>query len=164
MLRCWCVLVLLLCVTRPVSAQEPLQRIAFGSCAKQDKPQPIWDAVVETKPQLFLFIGDNIYGDTEDMTVLKQKWDLLGAQPGYQKLKQTCPVLATWDDHDYGANDAGAEYPKKRESQQLFQDFFGIPKDSPRRQREGVYHAEIFGPPGRRVQILLLDARYFRGP
>ncbi|MFM9965824.1 MAG: alkaline phosphatase D family protein [Planctomycetaceae bacterium] len=162
MLRFWCVWGLLLSIALPVVAQEPLQRIAFGSCAKQDKPQPIWDAVIETKPQLFLFTGDNIYGDTEDMSVLKQKWDLLGAQPGYQKLKQTCPVLATWDDHDYGANDAGAEYPKKRESQQLFQDFFDVPQDSPRRQQEGVYHSAVFGPPGRRVQIILLDARYFR--
>lgn len=146
----------------PLAAQEPLRRIGFGSCAKQDKPQPIWDSIVEQQPQLFLFIGDNIYGDTEDMQVLKQKWDLLGAQPGYQKLKRQCPVLATWDDHDFGANDAGAEYPKKRESQQIFQDFFDIPKDSPRRQQEGVYHAEVFGPPGQRVQIILLDARYFR--
>ncbi|GDY10431.1 MAG: alkaline phosphatase family protein [Planctomycetota bacterium] len=164
MLRCWCVLGFLIGFALPATAQEPLQRIAFGSCAKQDKPQPIWDALVESKPQLFLFIGDNIYGDTEDMAVLKQKWDLLGAQPGYQKLKQTCPVLATWDDHDYGANDAGAEYSKKHESQQLFQDFFDVPKDSPRRKQEGVYHAEVFGPPGKRVQIILLDARYFRGP
>ena len=149
MWRCWFVLGLLMGLARPASAQEPLQRIAFGSCAKQDQPQPIWESVVATKPQLFLFIGDNIYGDTEDMAVLKQKWNLLGAQPGYQKLKQTCPVLATWDDHDYGANDAGAEYPKKRESQQLFQDFFNVPKDSPRRKQEGVYHAEVFGPPGK---------------
>src|SRR6478735_7688480 len=74
---------------------EPLSRIAFGSCAKQDKPQPIWDAVIETQPQLFLFLGDNIYGDTQDMKVLKERWDLLGAQPGYQKLKETCRVLAT---------------------------------------------------------------------
>ena len=164
MLRLCCALGLLLGFALTVHAQEPLQRIAFGSCAKQDQPQPIWESVVATKPQLFLFIGDNIYGDSEDMAVLKQKWDLLGAQPGYQKLKQTCPVLATWDDHDYGANDAGAEYPKKRESQQLFQDFFDVPKDSPQRQQEGVYHAETFGPPGQRVQIILLDARYFRGP
>ncbi len=153
-----------LLATQNAHAVEPLKRIAFGSCAKQDKPQPIWDTIVDLKPQLFLFIGDNIYGDTEDMTLLKQKWDLLGAQPGYQKLKQQCPVLATWDDHDYGANDAGADYRKRRESQQLFQDFFDVPKDSPRRQREGVYHAEIYGPPGQRVQIVLLDARYFRSP
>jgi len=156
--------------TRPAQAQQPhsaepvapLSRLAFGSCAKQDRPQLIWDAVIETKPQLFLFLGDNIYGDTQDMQVLRDKWNLLGAQPGYQRLKEICPILATWDDHDYGANDAGADYPKKRESQQIFHDFFGVPADSTRRQHEGVYHAQVFGPPGKRMQIILLDVRYFR--
>jgi alkaline phosphatase D len=152
-----------LCST--ASAQEKtLGRIAFGSCAKQDKPQPIWDAIVEAKPELFLFIGDNIYGDTKDMAVMREKYSLLGAQPGYQKLKAACPILATWDDHDFGANDAGAEYPLRRESQTEFLDFFGVPAESPRRQREGVYDARLFGPPDKRAQIILLDTRYFRSP
>jgi alkaline phosphatase D len=141
-----------------------LERIAFGSCARQNKPQPIWDAVVATKPNLYLSLGDNIYGDTQDMAVMKQKYDQLAAIPGWQKLKKTCPLLATWDDHDYGVNDGGAEYPKKDESQQLFLDFFGIPKDSPRRVQKGVYHAETFGPDDKRVQVILLDTRYFRRP
>ncbi len=141
-----------------------LQRIAFGSCAKQDKPQPIWNAVNEFQPELFIFLGDNIYGDTEDMALLKEKWDLLDAQPGYLQLKRSCRVIGTWDDHDYGANDAGNEYPKRRESQQLFLDFLGVPKDSPRRQQEGVYDAPVFGPVGQRVQVILLDARYHRSP
>lgn len=145
-------------------ADEPLSVISFGSCAKQDRPQPIWDAVVATEPQRFLFIGDNIYGDTNDMAVLRNKYALLGAQPGYQKLRAQCPVLATWDDHDLGANDAGAEYPHRRESQQIFLDFFGVPADSPRRKRDGVYHVETVGPPGRCVQLILLDARFFRSP
>jgi len=144
--------------------EQPLSRIGFGSCARQDKPQPIWDAVVETKPDLFLMLGDNIYGDSEDMAVLRAKYRQLGEQPGFKKLKQTCRLLATWDDHDYGANDAGAEYPKKRESQQEFLDFFGVPNDDPLRKQEGVYQARVFGPPGQRVQIILLDTRYFRSP
>jgi len=48
-----------------------LTRIAFGSCAKQDKQQLIWDAVVEMQPQLFVLQGDDIYGDTTDMDVLR---------------------------------------------------------------------------------------------
>lgn len=164
MLGRFCLLGIFAAWSSPLAAQEPLSRIAFGSCAKQDKPQPIWESVVTEKPELFVFLGDNIYGDTEDMQLLQQKWNLLGAQPGYQKLKQTCPVLATWDDHDMGANDAGAEYPKKRESQRIFQNFFEVPADSPRRQRDGVYHAEVYGPPGKRVQVILLDTRYFRSP
>jgi alkaline phosphatase D len=141
-----------------------LSRIAFGSCARQDKLQPIWDPVVNAKPDIYLALGDNIYGDTQDMAILKKKYDMLAAIPGWQRLTKACPILATWDDHDYGVNDGGAEYPKRDESQQLFLDFFGVAKDSPRRTRKGVYHAEMFGPPDRRVQVIVLDTRYFRSP
>lgn len=144
------------------SSEQILQRIAFGSCADQSIPQPIWDDVIAQKPDLFLFVGDNIYADTEDLEVMSQKYAQLAAQPGYQKLLETCPVLATWDDHDFGVNDGGEWYPKRRESQQIMLDFFGVPADSPRRQREGVYDAFVFGPEGRRVQVILLDTRYFK--
>jgi alkaline phosphatase D len=145
-------------------AARPLQRIAFGSCAQQERPQPIWEAVLQTKPDLFLFVGDNIYGDTEDMAVLRAKYGKLAAMPGYAKLREACPILATWDDHDFGVNDGGRDYPKRVESQQEFLDFFSVPKDSPRRKREGVYHAEMFGPLEERVQVILLDTRYHRSP
>lgn len=144
--------------------EKRLSRIAFGSCANQDRPQPVWEAIVATRPELFLFLGDNVYADTEDMDVLRATYQRLGEQPGFQKLKQTCPLLATWDDHDFGANDVGGEYPKKRESQQVFLDFFEVAKDDPRRRQEGVYQAHVFGPAGKRVQIILLDTRYFRSP
>ena len=161
----WIVLILFFVTVGIASADDkPLSRIAFGSCAKQDKPQPIWNAIQVSDPQLFLFIGDNIYGDTRDMAALKAKWAKLGAQSGYQKLKASVPILATWDDHDYGENDAGSEYPKKVESQQIFLDFFEEPADSPRRKREGVYLSKMFGPENQRVQVLLLDTRYFRSP
>ena len=141
-----------------------LKRIAFGSCAHQDQPQPIWDSVVAAEPELFIFLGDNIYADTEDMEVMRARYAQLGGQPGYQELLATCPVIATWDDHDYGANDAGAEYPMKRESQREFLDFFGAAEDDPRRQRDGIYMAWTYGPEGRRVQVILLDGRFFRSP
>ena len=141
---------------------KSLQRIAFGSCAEQQKPQPIWDAVVAQRPSLFLFLGDNIYADTEDMEVMKAKYAQLGAKPGYQRLLATCPLLATWDDHDYGVNDGGHWYAKRDESQKIMLDFFGVPKDSIRRTRRGVYGDYLYGPPGRRVQVILLDTRYFK--
>jgi alkaline phosphatase D len=142
--------------------KKPLSRIGFGSCMHQDKPQPIWGPLVATKPELFLFLGDNIYADTEDIAEMRKMYAQLGAQEGFKKLKKQCPLLATWDDHDLGRNDVGAEYPKKKESQEAFLDFFEVPKGSPRRKREGVYHAEVFGPVGKRVQVVLLDTRYHR--
>ena len=113
----------------------PLSRIAFGSCATQERPQPIWDAVAGHRPELLLLLGDNIYADTKDMDVMRAKYAKLAAMPGFQAIRKACPILATWDDHDLGANDAGSEYPKKDESQKIFLDFFGDPADSPRRHR-----------------------------
>src|SRR3954462_2449672 len=162
----WQLLVFLIgmAAAAPASAEDPVSHIAFGSCCRQDKPAPIWESIAAQKPQRFLFIGDNIYGDSQDMAVLRAKWKLLTDMPGYQKLQAACPILATWDDHDYGLDDGGRDYPKRKESQQLFLDVFGEPADSPRRKREGVYDATIVGPPGQRVQFILLDTRYHRSP
>jgi alkaline phosphatase D len=148
----------------PAEDNRPLSRIGFGSCVHQDRPQPIWGPIVATRPDLFLMLGDNIYADTQDMALMRKMYAQLAAQPGYKKLQAACPILATWDDHDFGRDDAGADYPKKKESQQIFLDFFGVPKDSPRRKQEGVYSAAVFGPPGKRVQVILLDTRYHRSP
>ena len=141
-----------------------LTRIAFGSCAKSQKPQPIWDAVLATEPDLFIFLGDNVYLDTRDPEVMRQRYAELAAQPGFQKLKATTPILAIWDDHDFGENDAGADYPMKEESRRQFLDFFGEAADSPRRTRDGIYTAHVFGPEGRRVQVILPDLRWNRTP
>ena len=145
----------------PLDQSERLTRIALGSCVRQGDPQPIWEAIAESKPDLFVFLGDNIYGDSKNMRVLKRKYAQLAAEEGFQRVTQTCPILATWDDHDYGADDAGVEYPMKVESQEIFLDFFDEPADSIRRKTPGVYEAKIIGPPGQRVQITLLDTRYF---
>ncbi len=147
-----------------VQAEEPVRRIAFGSCANQNGPQDFWAPIVAFQPEVFIFGGDNIYADTRDMDVMRAKYGRLSGQPGYQQLKSGARILATWDDHDYGENDAGVEYPMKEESERIFLDFFDVPPEHPRRQRPGIYDAVMFGPEGRRVQVILLDARYFRGP
>ena len=141
-----------------------LARIGFGSCAEASRPQPVWDAIHERQFDLFVFLGDNIYGDTRDMSVLKAKYAELAAQPGFARLRAETPVLAIWDDHDFGEDDAGGDYPRKEESRRMFLDFWDVPAGSPRRQRDGVYGSCVFGPPGRRVQVILPDLRYNRTP
>ena len=144
---------------------KPLTRIAFGSCNRQNRPQPHWDKILATDPQLFLHLGDNIYADTTDPAVMRRKYDDLARDPGYRRLRARLPVMAIWDDHDYGRNDAGTTYPMKRAAKEIFLDFFGDPKGSARRRQEGGIHtAHIIGPPGRRVQLILLDTRYDRAP
>lgn len=141
---------------------EPLSRIAFGSCAMQNGEQLIWNEIVKNEPQLWIWLGDNIYAETQDMNKMKRDYAKLKNNENYQKLLQKCPVIGTWDDHDFGNNDVGGEYPKKKESQQLFLDFFDVPYDSPRRKQEGVYFSQIYGEGDKQVKIILLDTRYFR--
>jgi alkaline phosphatase D len=146
------------------AAGPALTRIAFGSCARQDKDQPIWDRVNAWHPELFIFLGDNIYADTQDMAVMAAKYRQFAAKPGFQTLQRQTRTIATWDDHDFGVNDGGSEYPKKAESRAMFLDFWQVPADHPRRSHDGIYGAYYFGPPGRRVQVILPDNRTFRTP
>ena len=150
------------CIANAQSTSPLISKIAFGSCAEETRPQPILDLVVKHKPDIFVYLGDNIYGDTEDMKVLKTKYDSLGAKPEFQRLKKNVKVFATWDDHDFGWNDAGKHYRYKKESKEIFLEFFGEPANSDRRKHEGIYTSHLFEGNGKRVQLILIDNRTFR--
>ena len=142
-----------------------LHTIAFGSCVMQGEPQPIWEAVNAAQPDLFVFLGDNIYADATNPVAWQPKYAMLGAEPGFVQLRAQSLLAATWDDHDYGANDAGAEFTGKDAARAAFLSFWGEPPLSRRRLRaDGVYSASIYGAPGQRVQLILLDTRWNRSP
>lgn len=143
--------------------QPPVSHIAFGSCLKP-VDHPMLDRVLTLPMDLFLFLGDNIYADTQDMAEMRAKYDALKGSRFFRELRRRGPILATWDDHDFGANDAGSEYPQRRGSQVEFLRWLDEPPDSARWRRDGVYDARILGPAGRRLQVILLDTRFFRGP
>jgi alkaline phosphatase D len=123
---------------------------------------PMLDHFLSMDFDLALLLGDNIYADTTNMLVMQRKYLAMKESPFWRGLRKKAPLMATWDDHDMGGNDAGADYPLKDESQNLFLDFLDEPGDSPRRHQHGVYSAGVFGPPGQQVQVILLDTRYFR--
>ncbi|CAK9325072.1 unnamed protein product [Citrullus colocynthis] len=168
--------------------QPVVSRIAFGSCAHQDAPQPIWNSIINFDPHVFIWLGDNIYGD------IRRPFKLLGRErtvgpwknvprfvpsskqemmlkynkgktiPGYSRLRQRTKVIGVWDDHDYGLNDAGKEFTEKVTNQKLLLDFLEEPLDSPRRKQHGVYASYMFGPIGKQIKVILLDTRYHRDP
>ena len=148
---------------------QPLTRIAFGSCADQNKACPIWKTIADSKPELLLLLGDTIYADIEDGKLkpatpekIVKSYGELAKLDDWKALRARTPMLGTWDDHDYGHNDAGGEWEHKVAAQKAFHDFYETPADSPRRKQKGVYHAAVFGTEGKRVQVILLDGRYFR--
>ncbi|KAM7260176.1 hypothetical protein ACFE04_015917 [Oxalis oulophora] len=165
-----------------------ITRIAFGSCANQSAPQPVWNSINKFDPQLFIWLGDNIYGDIrrpfkvfgKERTIgpwkntprfvpasvdeLKSRYRIAKTNPGYSQLRQKAKIVGTWDDHDYGLNDAGKEFSGKVTNQQLMLDFLDEPLDSLRRKQAGVYASYTFGPVGKQVKVILLDTRYHRDP
>lgn len=144
-----------------------LTRVAVGSCFKtQGSTSAAMSRVINHNPDLFLWLGDNIYGDTQDMSVMRDKYDDKKRHPDYHKfLDANIPVMATWDDHDFGRNNDGKHYPKRSESQLEFLRHFDVPSTDVRYQgQEGIYNAKMLGPQGKQVHVIMLDARYFRSP
>ena len=139
-----------------------ISKIALGSCGYQDLSQPIISIAADWNPDVFLYLGDNIYGDTENMDTLRAKYNRLGSKPEFKKLVKKTGILSVWDDHDYGINDGGLEYPKKEESKEIFLQFWNEPLKSERRKHTGIYHSFFAGPIGKQIQFIMLDNRTFR--
>lgn len=145
--------------------QTTLTRIAFGSCNHQSAPQHMWAQIAAQSPQAFLLIGDNVYGDNgwdadADLDSLRRAYELQASHPEFRDFRARIPMLVTWDDHDYGLNDAGGRFPFKRWAEEIFNTFWGMSDEV--RARPGVYESHMFGADGQRVQIIMLDTRYFR--
>lgn len=139
-----------------------ITRFAFGSCNNQNDAQPLWDDMLQTKPDIFAWGGDIIYADWESNYDIKASWEKQKLHPGYSKVREQTAIIGTWDDHDYSYNDADGTNKDKEVNKQLFLDFLDVPKDSPRRLQEGVYTSYEFGDPEKRVKVIMLDNRYFK--
>lgn len=150
----------------PLDESETLTRIIFASCAHQNEDQSIWDVLVAADPDLTLFIGDNVYGDVYSkdpaLPELKTAYMRLAQSEPFSRARAAAPMLTVWDDHDYGLNDAGAEFVYREEAEELFNYVWAV--DDARASRPGVYDSWIIGEGGRRVQVIMLDTRYFRSP
>ncbi|GAB5355866.1 hypothetical protein AAMO2058_000241800 [Amorphochlora amoebiformis] len=145
-----------------------LTNIAFGSCALQTYPHPFWDTLLSDRiqAQLFLFGGDNVYGDCRgDLTckALQDAYEDLFTKPSFSYAKSKLPIMAVPDDHDYGLNDGDVNNPYKVIAKEMFLQYFQVSDDDPRRNRGGLYYSKSFGHSPNRVQVIMLDTRWFRG-
>ena len=149
----------------PLSTDTVITRFAFGSCVNENRDMKFWDVIAAQKPQAFLLIGDNVYGDTRptnsaDIPTLAASYKKLNSRVEFDRFRRNIPMMTTWDDHDYGANDAGGSFAFKEWAEKAYETFWGASDDV--KSRPGVYESRIFGPAGKRVQFIILDARFFR--
>lgn len=152
-----------LCFLLMSSADVYGYKYGLGSCLDQDLEQRIWSSIEKENLDGFIFLGDNVYGDMPSGKLLKM-------QKAYQIQRKRLPrwlidekeILAIWDDHDFGLNDGGGDYPYKKDTEKMFLNFWNIPQSDLRRNREGIYFKETKQIDGTEVEIIGLDTRYFR--
>ena len=137
-------------------------KIAFGSCLDQENPQPIWNSIYKEDIDSFVFLGDNVYGDISSgkLNKMREAYKLQSKMIPSWLFKKNVEMI--WDDHDFGENDGGTSYPLKQEAQKLYLDFWKIPNDDIRHQRNGIYANKIIYIDNFIINLILLDTRYFR--
>eukprot|EP00947_MAST-08B_sp_MAST-8B-sp1_P001994 g1994.t1 len=115
-------------------------------------------------PDLTILAGDNVYGDcrSAECAELSAAYARLQSKPSFVGYRSRLPIVAVWDDHDAGQNDGGAANPYKAKAKELAASFYDYAGTDERLQRPGLYTSYAFGPVGRRVQVILLDTRWFR--
>jgi alkaline phosphatase D len=136
--------------------------IAFGSCSHQNNEVQLWDEILAQKPDLWIWGGDNIYGDSHNLAELQGKYDKQKNRASYQRLLKSIPVTGTWDDHDYGQNDGGKFYTQRYASKKLAATFLGFGSDHEVWTHDGLYNSYKLGKGKRLLHIINLDTRFFR--
>ena len=124
---------------------------------------PHWEYINSYKPNYLMLLGDNVYGDFNDFEAksLLSAYSKLNKNKYFLNLKRNTEIYPIWDDHDYGTNDGGKNWPFKKKAQSIFLDFFDINKNDVRRKREGLYHTwNIINKI--KIKIIALDTRYFK--
>jgi alkaline phosphatase D len=139
-------------------------RIALAGCLFYAPGGTALGDIALQSPDLLVWLGDNIYADTIDPAAMRALYDTLGANPRFEALRSSVEMLAVWDDHDFGYDNANATNPIREESKAEFLRFWRAEAEDPRWEQPGVYSATTFGAGDRRVQVILLDNRYNLDP
>lgn len=143
--------------TAPLPDAAGTMRIAFGSCTRDDA-QPIFATIREWAPDLFMFIGDNHYGNTNDIDALRQWYRWAHGRSGRRDLLHEASILAVWDDHDFTGNNLDGTAPGKENALRAFSEYWANPSYGTD-ELVGIFGRHRYGD----VEIFLLDDRYWRG-
>lgn len=152
----------------------PEFRIAMGSCAYVNEPAydrpgkaygggySIFNSIADQKPDLMLWLGDNIYlrePDWGSWSGILHRYTHARSLPELQHLLRSTQHAAIWDDHDFGPNDGDASFANARWTTRAFKLFW--PNPGPGIDGvEGITTAFEYND----VDIFLLDDRSHRVP
>jgi len=135
-----------------------LVRMAIGSCAREEEgDRAVWRRMAAEDPHAVVLLGDTPYIDSTDLGVQRARYGEFAAVPELAALLRTRPLYATWDDHDFGANDTDGRLEGKEDARRAFVEYHANPSYGD--GSEGVYTSFRLGG----AEVFLLDTRYFAG-
>ena len=150
----------ILCLFPSVFFAQNEFKIAFGSCSNQRLPQVLWPSIIANQPDLWIWMGDIIYMDTDNVLQTQEAYQIQKYNEAYQVLIHNTEIIGIWDDHDYGLNDGGKNWPVKYKKKELMFEFLDEPENSKRRLHEGVYGSYNYGlNDNKQIKIIMLYGR-----
>lgn len=148
-------------VTAPAPETAAVFSVATGSCARfpEDPDQLVWRSIAAAEPDLFVWLGDNIYGDSGQPSALNGEYQRQRDVKTFQPVARRIPQIAIWDDHDSGLNNGDGTSTFKESALRSFQSYWANPSygldGTP-----GVFFEYNYGG----VDFFMLDGRYYRDP
>jgi len=152
----------------------PAFTVALGSCTYINEPaydrpgKPygdgygIFDAIANKKPDLMVWLGDNIYlrePDWGSRTGFLHRYTHTRSAPEMQRLLRSTQHCAIWDDHDFGPNDGDGSFVNAAIAREMFDLFWPNPTNGV----PGVEGTTSFFSHAD-VDFFLMDDRSFRVP
>ena len=55
------------------ASPKKIKKVALGACVTQERKQPIWKSILKDMSDLFIFMGDNVYGDDKKTGKLRKQ-------------------------------------------------------------------------------------------
>lgn len=143
-----------------VASDRPLTRFAFGSCNYSTLDQSHWGVIARQAPELWIWLGDNIYGDGLNMRQRRRRYAALRNDHHYAAFRTQTPIIGVWDDHDYASDNQDGSFADKLESKAQLMEFLDIAPETGVSEHSGIYQSYVYGPVGQRTKVVLLDLRY----
>ncbi|MEQ8954987.1 MAG: alkaline phosphatase D family protein [Porticoccaceae bacterium] len=147
--------------TAPPAGVGAKFRIGFGSCCRllEYPVQPIWKSLGKWEPDLFFWLGDNVYADTLERSIMSDHYKAQRGVVEYRPFSARTPQLAIWDDHDYALNNHDRENPVKEDAYDIFRRFWANPSYG-LADAKGIFFKYNYGG----VDFFFLDTRWYRDP
>jgi alkaline phosphatase D len=131
-------------------------RLAFSACAETGSASPVFDAIREARPDLFIHTGDIHYEDItrNEPDRFRAAFDAVMGSPTQSRLYRSVPIAYTWDDHDFGGNGSDASSAAGPAALAVYRQFvphYPLEGDG----RRGIHQAFTIG----RVRVIMTDSR-----